>query len=331
MAPPPFEAVVREFEATAPAGNDLLTQSHGYQHHPAYNLRRSNFNQSRASLSNSRHPFDQTAKSRGAIIPFVSSPAMPRRFPAALSNKRMMEHTSRRVSAASDSAHLKVHTRTKSNISNAQRREDTVEGTREVTIRKDTIFRALLGGGDGSPESAQRALGVDYQAVVHVNRKEIPCPGKFGDLCESFLREIQTYQSAMAEFDNTEDALACSTIFEARPYRIYLGSYLLPIMLHVDAKARNKVLDEHDAFLEEWVRSIKDIRNATSLSDMSNEHGRRRDQRLMDLDELLKEEAAKANQKRKSQVDEDEEKLTGRMEKRPCLSIETIAISELDH
>ncbi|KAA8575702.1 hypothetical protein EYC84_004815 [Monilinia fructicola] len=382
MAPPP-QAVSKKFKFTASVGDDLLANSNRDQFRSANNVRDINFNQSRAS-SNGRNSFDQTGKLGGAVIPFGSSPEMPRRFPEALPNKGLMGRTTR-TSETSDSARLKAHTRTISNISNVQSEKNPVEGTRDVVIRRNTIFRALLGEWDGSFKSVQRALGdiddasehlrltiepyqpgdnvaldraykflevwkkmiysdhlikldhfwtqfkthdtmttINYQAVVHVNGKKIRCPGKFGDLCEFFSREIQTYQSTMAEFDDTENALACSTIFEARPYNIYLTSYPFPIMLRVDTKTRNNVLDKHDAFLEEWVRSIKDIRSATSLADMSNAYGRRRDQRLMgmemdlDLDDLLKEGAAKANQKRSSQAAECDED-SGRRDKRRCL------------
>lgn len=102
----------------------------------------------------------------------------------------------------------------------------------------------------------------------------------------------------MAEYADTENALACSTLFEVRPYDIYLSSYPLPILLDVDTKSRNKMLDDHDAFLEEWVRSS--FQNRISLSDMSHEYARRSDQKRMeldmDLDELLKEGAKAANQ-----------------------------------
>lgn len=100
----------------------------------------------------------------------------------------------------------------------------------------------------------------------------------------------------MAQFNKTENALACSTLFEATPYNIKLTSFPLPIMLQADSKARNKVLEDHDGFLEEWVRSA--INTRIGLSDMSKEFGRRRQNRMsimdMDLDELLKEGAAKA-------------------------------------
>ncbi|KAB8304765.1 hypothetical protein EYC80_004114 [Monilinia laxa] len=390
MAHPHPQTVTRKFKVTTSVGDDLLDNSHRDQSRSEYNVRGNNFNQSKASSSNNRSPFDQRGKLGGTAVPFGSSPEMPRRFREALPNKGVMGHISR-MFVTSDSARLQAHTRTTSNTSNMQSEKNLEEGTRDVIIRRNTIFRALLGEWDGSFKSVQRALGVtieyiddasghlkltvepyqpgdnvaldraykllelwkkliysdhlikldhfwtqfkthdtmttiDYQAVVHVNGKKICCPGKFGDLCEFFSREIQTYQSTMAEFDGTENALACSTIFEARPYNIYLGSYPFPIMLRVDTKTRNKVLDQHDAFLEEWVRSIKDIRSATSLADMSNAYGRRREQRLMglemDLDELLKEGAAKANQKRSSQAadaDADYDEDSGRADKRRCL------------
>ncbi|EDO03317.1 predicted protein [Sclerotinia sclerotiorum 1980 UF-70] len=144
-----------------------------------------------------------------------------------------------------------------------------------------------------------RTNSVNPEPLIYVNGQKIPCPGKFGDLCDFFSYEIQNYQSNMAMYTNTENALACSTLFEARPFSIHLTSYPLPVMLKVDGKTRNKILDEHDAFLEEWVR--RSLQERMSLSDMSNDYARRRDQQRMDmdmdLDELLKEGAAKANQK----------------------------------
>lgn len=165
--------------------------------------------------------------------------------------------------------------------------------------------------------------------MIHVNGKKISCAGRFGDLCEYFSNEIQAYQSSMAKFAGTENALACSILFEARPSNIYINSYPLPIMLQLDSKTRNKVLDEHDAFLEEWVQvTVKDVRNPRGLSELSNEYARRRDQRYlekatnididMDLDELLREGAVMANQKRKPREDRDGGK-NGRVGKRQRL------------
>ncbi|RAL67931.1 hypothetical protein DID88_008656 [Monilinia fructigena] len=307
-------------------------------------------------IQNIMNRFDQTRNLGGAVVPFGSSPEIPRRFREALPNKGVMGHTSR-MFVASDSARLRAHTRTASNISNMQSEKYPVEGTRDVIIRRNTIFRALLGEWDGSFKSVQRALGVTVEYIddasehlkltiepyqpgdnVALNRAytflEIWKKLIYSDhliKLDHFWTQFKThdtmtttYQSTMAEFDGTENALACSTIFEARPYNIYLESYLLPIMLRVDTKTRNKVLDQHDAFLEEWVRSIKDIRSATNLADMSNAYGRRREERLvgmkmdLDLDELLEEGAAKANQKRSSQAAECGED-SARADKRRCL------------
>ncbi|KAI9648592.1 hypothetical protein NHQ30_003229 [Ciborinia camelliae] len=333
MVPPPSQRIARKTKTKtlSPARNDLISQQID-RYPPAYDVPRINLNHS----SHSKNSFGRTEISGGSN-PFGSSPEGPRRLLRALPSKRA----------------------------------DPVEGTREVTIRKNTIFRALLGDWDDSFKSVQRALGVtikynddesehlkltiepyqpgdnaalekahkfleiwkrliysdqlikpdhfwaqyknhdkattiDCQPKIHVNGKKILCAGKFGDLCEFFSHQIQTYQSTMAEFVHTEDALACSALFEARPYNIYLTSYPLPILLEVDTKTRNKILDEHDAFLEEWVRSS--IKRSISLSDMSNDYARRRDQNRtdmdLDLDDLLKEGAENANRKRKLEVDE---------------------------
>ncbi|KAF7871648.1 hypothetical protein EAF04_003755 [Stromatinia cepivora] len=323
MAPPPAQGAVRQSNAKtiAPAGNNPLVQPRP---------------------SHSRNSFDQRATSGGAI-PVGSSPEMPRKFLVA-QPKGVMK-------AVGDK-------------SSEKNKANPVEGTREVTIRKNTLLRALLGDWDDSFKSVQRGLGVtmeynddssdhlrliiepyrpgdnaalekayqfleiwkrliysdhliklDYfwaqyknhdrtnsvnpEPIIYVNGKKIPCPGKFGDLCDFFSYEIQIYQSDMAKYTNTENALACSTLFEAKPFSIHLTSYPLPVMLKVDTKTRNKILDEHDAFLEEWVR--RSLQKRISLSDMSNDYARRRDQQRMDmdmdLDELLKEGAAKASQK----------------------------------
>lgn len=160
MAPPP-QAVSKKFKFTASVGDDLLANSNRDQFRSANNVRDINFNQSRAS-SNGRNSFDQTGKLGGAVIPFGSSPEMPRRFPEALPNKGLMGRTTR-TSETSDSARLKAHTRTISNISNVQSEKNPVEGTRDVVIRRNTIFRALLGEWDGSFKSVQRALGVTIE------------------------------------------------------------------------------------------------------------------------------------------------------------------------
>ncbi|CAD6445401.1 c47034a3-12d2-460b-9fff-5ec132b76ee7 [Sclerotinia trifoliorum] len=323
MATPPAQGIVdqSDIKTIAPAGNCPLVPPRP---------------------SHSRNSFDQKQTAGGAT-PVGSSPEMPR--------KLLVAQPKGVVKAVGDQFSEK-------------NRANPVEGTREVTIRKNTLLRALLGDWDDSFKSVQRGLGVtmeynddasdhlrliiepyqpgDYAALekayqfleiwkrliysdhlvkldhfwaqyknhdrtnsvnheplIYVNGKKILCSGKFGDLCDFFSYEIQIYQSNMARYINTENALACSTLFEAKPFSIHLTSYPLPVMLKVDTKTRNKILDEHDAFLEEWVRSS--LQKRIALSDMSNDYARRRNQQRMDLnmdlDELLKEGAAKANQK----------------------------------
>ncbi|ESZ99041.1 hypothetical protein SBOR_0575 [Sclerotinia borealis F-4128] len=387
MAPPPSSEVARKFDTktTVPAGSTSLVLLRQDNYSQAHSMSRNNLNQSttknvlqktyskghsRAS-SQSKNSFNRPAISGGATH-LGFSIDRPKNFPTALPNKGVMKTVGEKDSE--------------------KNRADPGEGIREVTIRKNNIFRAILGDWGSSLKSIQRALGVivieltvldnddisehlkftiepyqrgdnaavekaykfldiwkrliysdqlirldqfwaqytnhdqrtivNCQPMIHVNGKKILCPGQFGYLCEFFSHEIQTYQSAMAKFTDTEYALACSTLFEARPYNIYLSSYPLPTILEVDTKTRNNTLDANDVFLEEWVRSS--IKNPISLSDMINEYGRRRLQKHkgldLDLDELLKEGAAKASQKRKSNAKEEGE-TDGRMEKKPCFRL----------
>ncbi|KAF7961181.1 hypothetical protein EAE96_000847 [Botrytis aclada] len=325
----------------APPPAQMISSGANASHHPVYSMPGGKSTQSRPSSAyGAANASVGTAISSGTT-PFGSSPEMPRKVSAALLNKEVMNNIGEESSEKNGT--------------------DLVEGRREVTIRKNTLFRALLGDWDDSFKSVQRGLGVTieyhedasghfkltiepYQPgdnvaleraykfleiwkrliysdqliklehfwaqyknndkttavnrkpMIHVNGKKILCQGNFGDLCDFFSQEIQEYQSHMAEYADTENALACSTLFEVRPYDIHLSSYPLPILLDVDTKARNKMLDDHDAFLEEWVRNS--FQNRMSLSDMSHEYARRSDQKRMeldmDLDELLKEGAAKA-------------------------------------
>ncbi|TGO09314.1 hypothetical protein BTUL_0170g00040 [Botrytis tulipae] len=342
---PPIHKISREIignysMASPPA--QIVSSGSNTGHRSVYSMTGSKSTQSRPSSAYNANPSVGTAVS-GGTTPFGSSPEMPRKLSAVLLKKGVM-NTIGEESSENNGINL-------------------AEGKREVTIRKNTLFRALLGDWDDSFKSVQRGLGVTieyhedasghfkltiepYQPgdnvaleraykfleiwkrliysdqliklehfwaqyknhdkttavnrtpMIHVNGKMILCQGKFGDLCDFFSQEIQRYQSKMAEYADTENALACSTLFEVRPYDIYLSSYPLPILLDVDTKARNKMLDDHDAFLEEWVRSS--FQNRISLSDMSHEYARRSDQKRMeldmDLDELLKEGAKAANQ-----------------------------------
>ncbi|KAF7888631.1 uncharacterized protein EAF02_003172 [Botrytis sinoallii] len=342
---PPIHKTSREVTGNysmAPPPAQKVSSGANTSHRSVYSMTGSKSKQSRPSSAYSANVPVGTAVS-GGTTPFGSSPEMPRKLSAALLNKGVMN--------------------TIGEESSEDNGMDLAEGKREVIIRKNTLFRALLGDWDDSFKSVQRGLGVTieyhedasghfkltiepYQPgdnvaleraykfleiwkrliysdqliklehfwaqyknhdkttavnrkpMIHVNGKKILCQGKFGDLCDFFSQEIQKYQSNMAEYADTENALACSTLFEVRPYDIYLSSYPLPILLDVDTKARNKMLDDHDAFLEDWVRSS--FQNRISLSDMSHEYARRSDQKRMeldmDLDELLKEGAKAANQ-----------------------------------
>ncbi|TGO33220.1 hypothetical protein BHYA_0259g00020 [Botrytis hyacinthi] len=360
---PPIHKISREIignysMALPPA--QIVSSGANASHRSVYSMTGSKSTHSRPYSAYSANASVGKAVS-GGTTPFGSSPEMPRKLSAALMNKGVMN--------------------TIGEESSENNGTDLAEGKREVSIRKNTLFRALLGDWDDSFKSVQRGLGVTIECewfsssnyflglkliildhddasghfkltiepyqpgdnvaleraykfleiwkrliysdqliklehfwaqyknhdkttavnrkpMIHVNGKMILCQGKFGDLCDFFSQEIQRYQSNMAEYADTENALACSTLFEARPYDIYLSSYPLPILLDVDTKARNKMLDDHDAFLEEWVRSS--FQNRISLSDMSHEYARRSDQKRMeldmDLDELLKEGAKAANQ-----------------------------------
>ncbi|KAF7902343.1 hypothetical protein EAF00_002246 [Botryotinia globosa] len=342
---PPIHKISREIignysMASPPA--QIVSSGANTGHRSVYSMTGSKSTQSRPSSAYNANASVGTAVS-GGTTPFGSSPEMPRKLSAAILNKGVMNSIGEQSSENNGT--------------------NLAEGKREVTIRKNTLFRALLGDWDDSFKSVQRGLGVTieyhedvsghfkltvepYQPgdnvaleraykfleiwkrliysdqliklehfwaqyknhdkttavirkpMIHVNGKMILCQGKFGDLCDFFSQEIERYQSNMAEYADTENALVCSTLFEVRPYDIYLSSYPLPILLDVDTKARNKMLDDHDAFLEEWVRSS--FQNRISLSDMSHEYARRSDQKRMeldmDLDELLKEGAKAANQ-----------------------------------
>ncbi|KAM0159622.1 hypothetical protein ACHAQE_004929 [Botrytis cinerea] len=369
---PPIDKTSREVTGSysmAPPPAQIVSSGSNNGHPPVYNMTGNRSAQSRLSSAHSASASVRKAIS-GGTTPSGSSPEMPRKLSAALLNKGVMKSID--------------------GESSEKERTGLVEGMREVIIRKNTLFRALLGDWDDSFKSVQRGLGVTiehhddasghfkltiepYQPgdnvalerahkfleiwkrliysdqliklehfwaqyknnfkttavsdqtqlfdsifqrtnlpftqettfsffqvnrkpMIHVNGKKIPCQGKFGDLCDFFSQEIQQYQSNMAEYADTENALACSTLFEVRPYDIYLSSYPLPILLDVDTKARNKMLDDHDAFLEEWVQNS--FQKRIKLWDMSHEYARRSDQKRMeldmDLDELLKEGATMA-------------------------------------
>lgn len=127
-----------------------------------------------------------------------------------------------------------------------------------------------------------------YRPVIHVNNKKIPCPGKFGLLCDVFSREIRA-----DTFVQTE--LCCSMCFGASMETIYLYS-LAPGGLSVDQSSKeNLVLGKADTFLEAW--AIECVDGSISLTDFWRKYKARTNAASsdldMDVDALLKEEAAK--------------------------------------
>ncbi|TGO86877.1 hypothetical protein BPOR_0270g00110 [Botrytis porri] len=252
---PPIHKTSREITGNysmAPPPAQIVSNVANTSHHPVYSISGSRSTQSRPSSAYNANASVGTDISGGAT-PFESSPEMPRKLSAALLNKGVMN--------------------TIGEESSENNGTDLVEGRREVAIRKNTLFRALLGDWDDSFKSVQRGLGVtiDYhddasghfkltiepyqpgdnvalerahkfleiwkrliysdqlikleyfwaqyknhdkatavnrKPMIHVNGKKILCQGKFGDLCGFFSQEIQEYQSNMAEYAETENALA---------------------------------------------------------------------------------------------------------------------------
>ncbi|PQE06597.1 hypothetical protein CJF31_00009735 [Rutstroemia sp. NJR-2017a BVV2] len=145
------------------------------------------------------------------------------------------------------------------------------------------------------PTSSARSTGTFkskttlYQPMIHVNNKDIPCPGKFGLLCDVFSREIRADTFVQME-------LGCSIHFGAEMETIYLYSTRSE-GLSADQSSQGKlVLRKADAFLEAWATQCAD--GSISLTDCwrmykFKSRGAALDDLEMDVDALLKEEAAK--------------------------------------
>ncbi|KAF7910645.1 uncharacterized protein EAF01_002155 [Botrytis porri] len=143
---PPIHKTSREITGNysmAPPPAQIVSNVANTSHHPVYSISGSRSTQSRPSSAYNANASVGTDISGGAT-PFESSPEMPRKLSAALLNKGVMN--------------------TIGEESSENNGTDLVEGRREVAIRKNTLFRALLGDWDDSFKSVQRGLGVtiDY-------------------------------------------------------------------------------------------------------------------------------------------------------------------------
>ncbi|PQE28039.1 hypothetical protein CJF32_00005780 [Rutstroemia sp. NJR-2017a WRK4] len=128
-----------------------------------------------------------------------------------------------------------------------------------------------------------------YQPMIHVNNKEIPCPGKFGLLCDVFSREIRADTLVQTE-------LGCSIHFGAEMETIHLYSTCSEGVSADQSSKRKLVLRKADAFLEAWATECAD--GSIGLTDCWRMYhfkggGSALDDLEMDVDVLLKEEAAK--------------------------------------
>ncbi|KAM3089013.1 hypothetical protein ACMFMG_000632 [Clarireedia jacksonii] len=127
-----------------------------------------------------------------------------------------------------------------------------------------------------------------YQPTIRVNNKKIPCPGKFGLLCEVFSREIRSDTSVQTE-------LGCAMYFGAKMENIDLYSLTLGGFSVDRSSKENLVLQKADAFLEAWATEC--VNGSISLTDCWRKYKARSGAPLgdldMDVDSLLKEEAAK--------------------------------------
>ncbi|TGO46564.1 hypothetical protein BOTNAR_0579g00050 [Botryotinia narcissicola] len=142
---PPIHKISREIignysMASPPA--QIVSSGVNTGHRSVYSMTGSKSTQSRLSSAYNANASVGTAVS-GGTTPFGSSPEMPRKLSAALLNKGVM-NTIGEESSENNGINL-------------------AEGKREVTIRKNTLFRALLGDWDDSFKSVQRGLGVTIE------------------------------------------------------------------------------------------------------------------------------------------------------------------------
>lgn len=142
---PPIHKISREIignysMASPPA--QIVSSAANTSHRSVYSMTGNKSTKSRPSSAYSANASVGTAVS-GGTTPFGSSPEMPRKLSAALLNKGVMN--------------------TVGGESSETNGIDPVKGRREVTIRKNALFRALLGDWDDSFKSVQRGLGVTME------------------------------------------------------------------------------------------------------------------------------------------------------------------------
>jgi hypothetical protein len=153
-------------------------------------------------------------------------------------------------------------------------------------IKDNTQIRPLSSARSTGTFKSKTTL---YQPMIHVNNKDIPCPGKFGLLCDVFSREIRA-----DTFVQTE--LGCSIHFGAEMETIHLYSTCSEGLSADQSSKRMSVLRKADAFLEAWAMECAD--GSIGLTDCWRTYhfksgGSALDDLEMDVDALLKEEAAK--------------------------------------
>jgi hypothetical protein len=153
------------------------------------------------------------------------------------------------------------------------------------TIEDNNQTRLISPAGNMGTAKSYMTL---YNPMIHVNEKKIPCPGKFGLLCDVFSREIRADTFVKME-------LGCSVYFGAKMENIYLWSELRGGLSADQSLKGDLVLKQADAFLEAWATECAD--GSIGLTDCWRKYKAGTNAALsdfdMDVDSLLKEEAAK--------------------------------------